>query len=129
MNQWVEAFGLKDAQVLAATTFDRDVGVTAGAGSGKTRTLTARYLALLDQGCPPRALAAITFTEKAAREMRNRIRKAIAEWRSGACPPDGRARWEDIEAEIDTARIGTIHSLCATILRAHPAEAHSERRR
>src|SRR5512134_945137 len=123
MSQWVDMFELRDAQAEAVTARGRDVLVSAGAGSGKTRTLVARYLSLLDEGHSPRGLAAITFTEKAAREMRNRIRRAIYDWRVGACPPDRRARWEAIEAEIDTARIGTLHALCAAILRVHPAEA------
>ncbi len=123
MQPWIDAFSLTPTQAQAATTFDRDVSVAAGAGSGKTRTLAARYLTLLEAGYPPRALAAVTFTEKAAREMRNRIRHAIATWRAGACPPEQRPRWAEIEAEIDTARIGTIHALCAALLRAHPAEA------
>lgn len=120
---WAAALALRGPQVAAVRERDRDVIVRAGAGSGKTRTLAARYVALLDEGHLPRALAAITFTEKAAREMRNRIRDAIHQWRLGGCPPEDRARWAEIEAEMDTARIGTIHSLCAALLRAHPAEA------
>jgi len=128
MSQWVDVFALKEAQAEAVTSRDRDLIVSAGAGSGKTRTLTARYLSLLDEGYPPRGLAAITFTEKAAREMRNRIRRAIFEWRTGNCPPEDRPRWESLEAEIDTARIGTIHGMCAAILRAQPAEAEIDPR-
>jgi len=105
--------------------------VTAGAGSGKTRTLVGRYLALVESGLPLRSIVAITFTEKAAREMRTRIREAIEIWlgqrseRGGGGGDDSteRERWEDAFAELDSARIGTIHSLCAGILRAHPAEA------
>ena len=55
--------------------------------------------------------------------MRNRIRQEIHDWVAGDCPPTERDRWQQIEADIDTARIGTIHSLCESILRAHPAEA------
>ena len=51
--------------------------VTAGAGAGKTLTLVARYLALLAEGRPLRGAIAITFTEKAAREMRNRVRDEV----------------------------------------------------
>ena len=51
-----------------------DVVVTAGAGTGKTRTLVARYLALLAEELPLRSIVAITFTKKASREMRNRVR-------------------------------------------------------
>ena len=96
--------------------------VTAGAGSGKTRTLVGRYLALLESGLPLRSIVAITFTEKAAREMRARIRRAIEEWLSH-CKEAERPRWEEAFAGLDGARISTIHALCAEILRAHPAEA------
>ena len=105
--------------------------VTAGAGSGKTGTLVGRYLALVESGLPLRSIVAITFTEKAAREMRTRIRGAIETW-LGQSPEGGggkgddstgRERWEEAFAELDSARIGTIHSLCTEILRAHPAEA------
>lgn len=123
MTGLIDFFDLKDAQREAALVRDADVVVTAGAGSGKTRTLAARFITLLGEIQRPRALAAITFTEKAAREMRNRIRSEITAWRDGPCPSDARPLWTDLEAEIDTARIGTIHGLCAAILRAHPAEA------
>ena len=119
----IDTLELKDKQPEAATTRGRDISVDAGAGSGKTKTLVARYLSLLDEKCPPRSIVAITFTKKAAREMRNRIRQAIQDWLAGDCPPAERDRWRQIEADIDTARIGTIHSLCESILRAHPAEA------
>ena len=97
--------------------------VTAGAGSGKTRTLVGRYLALLESGLPLRSIVAITFTDKAAREMRTRIRSAVETWLEQCDEPTQRARWEQAFAALDGARIGTIHSLCAEILRAHPAEA------
>jgi ATP-dependent helicase/nuclease subunit A len=119
----IDTLHLKDKQPDAATTRGRDVSVAAGAGSGKTKTLVARYLSLLDEKRPPRAVVAITFTKKAAREMRNRIRQAIHDWVAGDCPLTERERWQQIEADIDTARIGTIHSLCESILRARPAEA------
>jgi ATP-dependent helicase/nuclease subunit A len=101
-----------------------DVVVTAGAGSGKTRTLVARYLALLAEGCPLRRAIAITFTEKAAREMRNRVRDEIRRYlEAPGLPEPERARWQNLYSELDAARIGTIHGLCAEILRSHPAEA------
>ena len=96
--------------------------VTAGAGSGKTRTLVGRYLALLESDLPLRSIVAITFTEKAAREMRTRIRSTIENWLD-RCEEAQQARWEAAFAALDGARIGTIHALCAEILRAHPAEA------
>ncbi|MEP7356465.1 MAG: UvrD-helicase domain-containing protein, partial [Anaerolineales bacterium] len=119
----VASLGLTKVQLQAALAEGQDVSLTAGAGSGKTRTLVARYLAQLERGCLPREVAAVTFTEKAAREMRNRIRSAVQAWLVGDCPPDERGRWAEIEAEVDTARISTIHGLCASLLRSHPAEA------
>jgi len=109
-------------QIQAVTTGDAHVVITAGAGSGKTRTLVGRYLHLLEAGLPLRSLVAITFTEKAAREMRTRIRETIQQWLAKGDLPH-RDAWQEIFAHLDAARIGTIHSLCAEILRAHPAEA------
>ncbi len=111
-----------DQQTEAVRSQDRALVVTAGAGSGKTRTLVGRYLALLESGLPLRSIVAITFTEKAAREMRSRIRSAIQDWLNN-CDESERPRWEQAFAGLDGARIGTIHALCAEILRAHPAEA------
>lgn len=111
--------GRQDQAVLADA---RAIAVTAGAGSGKTRVLTGRYLRLLEEGHLLRSLIAITFTQKAAREMRTRIRLELERWLTAQPPADGR-NWEETLATLDSARIGTIHSLCAEILRSHPAEA------
>ncbi len=102
----------------------RDIVVTAGAGTGKTRTLVARYLSLVAEGLPLRSVIAITFTRKAAREMRNRVRDEIRVYleRSDLSEAE-RGRWQSLYADLDAARIGTIHSLCSEILRSHPAEA------
>src|SRR3972149_2743383 len=69
-------FHLKGKQEQAAIDPNPAIAVTAGAGSGKTLSLVGRYLHLLEQGYPLRSILAITFTEKAAREMRARVRKA-----------------------------------------------------
>jgi len=122
MTSILSLLQLESRQAEAATTRGVDVAVTAGAGSGKTRTLVARYLSLLEEGRPLRSLVAITFTEKAPREMRTRIRYTIEQWLAEGAAAD-RNLWESAFAELDAARIGTIHSLCAAILRAHPAEA------
>lgn len=118
----LDHFGLTGDQRSAAAERQRDVTVTAGAGSGKTRTLVARYVGLLCEGLSPRQVAAITFTEKAAREMRTRVRQELRLFSISAETADARQAWAEIEAQMDSARIGTIHSLCAEILRAHPAE-------
>ncbi len=111
-------------QTPAVQARGRDVVVVAGAGAGKTRTLVARYLALLAEGCPLRGVIAITFTEKAAREMRNRVRDEVRRYLElPDLPAAERTRWQDLYSGLDAARISTIHSLCAEILHSHPAEA------
>ncbi len=117
-----------EEQRLAITTHDRPLIVTAGAGSGKTRVLVERFIALLDAhpGWSLPSVVAITFTEKAAREMRDRVRTAIERRIAQAVADDDHQaleRWLDHQAALTRARIGTIHALCASLLRANPAEA------
>lgn len=123
----LDTFSLTPTQHRAAT-LRQDLAVSAGAGSGKTNTLTARFVWLADQNETPRRIVAVTFTDKATREMRNRIRRRVREWVEKDCPPDQLAHWRIIQSGLEAARIGTIHSLCAEILRAHPAEAQIDPR-
>ncbi|MFN2111898.1 MAG: UvrD-helicase domain-containing protein [Anaerolineales bacterium] len=109
-------------QVLPILSRGVDVVVSAGAGTGKTRTLVARYLGLLAEGVPLRSIVAITFTVKAAREMRNRIRVEIRRYLSDCEDTSERLFWLTLYDSLDAARISTIHSLAAEILRQHPAE-------
>ncbi|MBM2848416.1 MAG: addA [Anaerolineales bacterium] len=83
MTSILSLFDFKGAQKDAAERLDTHLAVTAGAGSWKTRALVGRYLNFVEQGVPLRALVAITFTEKAAREMRSRIRQEIERWLAG----------------------------------------------
>ena len=119
----LDLFKLNEKQRTAALERGRDVVVTAGAGSGKTSTLVARYACLLAEGVSPRRIVAITFTKKAAMEMRSRVRQKLMELQQKKQDPLERQKWTDLSAQMDSARIGTIHSLCAEILRNHPAEA------
>ncbi len=100
---------------------DKNLLVAAGAGSGKTRVLVARYVELLasHSDWPIGALVAITFTREAAFEMRQRLRLEL-ERRAQA--HDGE-RWARHLAQMDSARIDTIHGLCADLLRANAAQA------
>lgn len=116
-------FGLNDEQKIAAMERGRNIAVTAGAGCGKTLTLVGRYASLLAEGISPRRIAAITFTTKAALEMRSRVRAKLIELQEVAKTEEERQNWINLSAQMDSARIGTLHSLCSEILRAHPAEA------
>jgi ATP-dependent helicase/nuclease subunit A len=114
---------LTTKQLHAVEAWGQDVLVTAGAGSGKTRTLVARYMALLERGISPRQMAAITFTEKAAREMRNRVRSQVTQRAKVSTTVEEQIFWGNLVSQMDAARIGTIHSLCAEMIRTHPVEA------
>lgn len=108
-------------QTDAIETLERNLIVTAGAGSGKTAVLVERFLNLLEVNSdwPIASIVAITYTEKAAREMRDRIRQRIEQ---KVIATNG-TRWHELANGIDSARISTIHALCASILRANAAEA------
>ena len=109
-------------QHTAITTVDRSLVVEAGAGTGKTWVLVERYLHLLalHPNWPIESVVAITFTEKAAREMRNRIRSGV-ETRARQNPHDG--HWQERRRRLDQIQVSTIHSLCARILRENAIAA------
>lgn len=111
-------------QSTAVYTHDKNLIVVAGAGSGKTRVLVERYLAMLEANpdWPLTALVAITFTKEAALEMTNRVRERL-EQRLHEVELAVKPRWQTLLSQMDSARIGTIHSLCGDILRANAAEA------
>ena len=116
---------LTDEQERALATRDVSVALSAGAGCGKTYVLTERFLSHLDRADPAelRQLIAITFTDAAAREMRSRIRDKCFERLQTAASAEEQERWLGLLREIDAARVSTIHSFCASLLRAHAAEA------
>ena len=98
--------------------------LSAGAGSGKTRTLVGKYIQLLViDGRPPAEILAITFTEKAAAEMRLRIREALKELIARESDPQKCGELEEKLTAIGGGWISTIHSFGARVLREHPAEA------
>ncbi|MFZ4828892.1 MAG: UvrD-helicase domain-containing protein, partial [Phototrophicaceae bacterium] len=112
------------AQQQAIETLDKNLIVNAGAGSGKTFVLVARFLNLLrvHHDWSLSAIVAITFTTKAAQEMRDRVRGNLqAELEEAIATGDSEAqtRWANHLTSMDNARISTIHSLCVELLRAN----------
>ncbi|MCI8554829.1 MAG: UvrD-helicase domain-containing protein [Clostridiales bacterium] len=92
-------FGLNEQQRQAVTAEEAAVAVVAGPGTGKTGTLVARILHLIrEKGMSPGQLAAVTFTNKAAAEMRERLTKELS------------------AGTVRKMRIGTFHSLCLRLL-------------
>lgn len=95
---------LNPQQRAAVVYKDGPALVIAGAGSGKTRVLTYKIVDLLQHGYNPSRIMALTFTNKAAREMKDRIRKMVS------------------EATASRLWMGTFHSIFLRILRRHPVE-------
>jgi ATP-dependent helicase/nuclease subunit A len=109
-------------QTAAIQTQGRALVVEAGAGTGKTWVLVERFIHLLREhpDWPIDGLVAVTFTEKATREMRSRIRKAVERQALGA-PPN--SPWHQRRAELERLQVSTIHGLCSRILRENAIAA------
>jgi ATP-dependent helicase/nuclease subunit A len=109
----VRAVTLTDEQQRAAGRRDVSLMVRAGAGTGKTTVLVERFVgAVTDDGAAVDAILAITFTEKAAAEMKTRVRRRLLEL----------GRRDDARA-AEGAWISTIHGFCSRVLRAHALSA------
>lgn len=108
-----------------AFDLNRHISVTSGAGSGKTAVLVNRYLQILLEGdVRVREIVAITFTEKAAAELKNRIVEDVNELiEQGNIERDENRSLLDIREQLTAANIMTIHAFCAKILREFPVEA------
>ncbi|WP_323960453.1 AAA family ATPase [Arthrobacter sp. JZ12] len=104
-------------RALIEADLETNVFVEAGAGSGKTHELVERICTMvLTGGLELKNIAAITFTEKAAGELRDRVRRKLKD----SDPSEARDR---ALGQLDTAPIGTIHSFAARIISEHPIEA------
>ncbi len=141
--------GDQAARESAASDFKKNIVVTAGAGTGKTTLLVERILSAIGSGhATLPAIAAITFTDKAAGELRHRLASGLRElgdlargvgpgaepssaknaftWLTGNhrhAPTAIAARVVEAEASLDRATVTTIHGFCSEILRAHPLES------
>jgi ATP-dependent helicase/nuclease subunit A len=115
----------EEARIRAVEDLDTSLCVEAGAGTGKTTLLVDRYLEIVTSGrarCGQ--VVAITFTEKAAVEMKFRVRMEIENrLKQGILDDERRARLEEALYELERAPISTIHSFASVLLREHPLEA------
>lgn len=111
-------------QALAINTIKSNVSLLAGAGSGKTYVLMKRFVQILraDLSVNPTNIVAITFTRKAADEIKGRVRQAVSECVEQAQNDLERLRWQEHLQKVESAPISTIHSLCSRVLRDNPVE-------
>ena len=102
---------------------DKTFFVEAGAGSGKTKSLVDRMIALLRADkCKIGTIAAVTFTRKAAAELRGRFQIELERAVANEADQAVRARLQDALQNLEQCYIGTIHSFCAKLLRERPIE-------
>jgi len=137
---------LTDQQRRAVETRNVSIALSAGAGCGKTHVLVERYLSHLtpasdaasaarendtgtasgtrvrDASAALGGLIAITFTDRAAREMRDRVRRTCRE-RLQTADDDEANAWLALLRELEAARVSTIHAFCGSLLRSHAVEA------
>ncbi len=103
---------------------DTSFFLQAGAGAGKTRILVDRVVELVRRDhARLRNIVAITFTEKAAGELRARIRTALSKARGGAADTAERRRLDDALRQVDAAHIETIHAFASSLLKERPFDA------
>ncbi|MFN4261323.1 MAG: UvrD-helicase domain-containing protein [Gemmataceae bacterium] len=115
---------LTDQQHQAIVKRRASVVLSSGAGCGKTHVLTERYLShLRDDRAEIGQIVAITFTDRAARQMRDRIRQAILKELRQAHADEEAERWAGHLQGLETATICTIHSFCGALLRQHAVAA------
>jgi ATP-dependent helicase/nuclease subunit A len=108
----------------AALARDKDIAVTAGAGTGKTLILVERYIdILIKHDVDIRELLAITFTNKAAAEMLSRVALRIDTLLADSDEGENHAKLLKLRNHLSSAYISTIHSFCSRLLREYPMEA------
>ncbi len=110
-----------DARHAAVHEIERAYALTAGAGTGKTRTLVDRVVRLLESRVPPERIAVVTFTEAATQELRARVRGALD--RHLANDGEDRAYWRAVHAQLDRLTVVTLHAFALELLRAEALDA------
>src|SRR5262245_8466214 len=108
-----------------ATALDDTLIVEAAAGTGKTTELVHRIVSVIQTGrAEVTEVVAVTFTEKAAGELKLRLREALEEARGGSVSgSEERDRLDRALGRLEEAEVSTIHGFCADILRERPVEA------
>ena len=99
----------------------RNIVLEASAGTGKTRVLVERYVNLLRAGVDPDHILAITFTRKAAAEMRERIIDRLRE--AARLSQFDAGRWRELKERLGEIAISTIDAFCLSLLREFPLES------
>jgi ATP-dependent helicase/nuclease subunit A len=114
----------QDARDAVRSAFDRTIVVEAAAGTGKTSELVQRMIAVVAAGKTTiDHIAGVTFTEKAAGELKLRLRSELEKARRAETNRDTRNHLEQALAHLEEARLSTIHSFCADLLKERPVEA------
>ena len=114
-----------EARALIETALDTTFIVEAAAGTGKTTALVGRIVRIIARGMAEvGGIVAVTFTEKAAGELKLRLRERLDSARAAAGPAsDERMRLDRALTQLEEAHVGTIHAFCADLLRERPVEA------
>ena len=115
----------QDARERIRASLDESMVVEAAAGTGKTSELVARLVAVLAEGRGSvQTVVAVTFTDKAAGELKLRLRAELEKARQVADPGSGRRRHlDEAVAHLEEARVSTIHGFCNDLLHERPVEA------
>src|SRR6185436_20201541 len=112
------------ARRLILEAIDDTVVVEAAAGTGKTTELVQRIVRVLAEGrADVREIVAVTFTEKAAGELKLRLRQKLEDERRDATTRDVHGRLDAAVQNLEEAHVSTIHGFCADLLRERPVEA------
>src|SRR4051812_15261754 len=112
------------ARAAIRDALDETLVVEAAAGTGKTTELVKRILRVLATGRAQMVeIVAVTFTEKAAGELKLRLREALEQERADAADEAIRGRLEHALETLEEAHVNTIHGFCAELLRERPVEA------